>query len=73
MAEMKIDITKLVNNVIEQLEIKGYKPIRKGKWKDGKCSICRTSLEELFEGDFYYDCDELHYCPNCGARMEQEG
>jgi ribosomal protein S27AE len=23
----------------------------------------------LLEGEFYYDCDELHYCPNCGARM----
>lgn len=34
---------------------------------------CEKSLEDLFEGDFYYDCEELHFCPNCGARMIKDG
>lgn len=44
--------------------------VKHGKWNHGKCTNCQKSLEDLLEGDFYYDCDELHYCPNCGARMD---
>ena len=48
-------------------------PVKHGKWghgwEHGKCTNCEKSLEDLFEGDFYYDCEELHFCPNCGARL----
>lgn len=49
-------------------------PVKHGKWghgwEHGKCTNCKKSLEDLFEGDFYYDCEELHFCPNCGVRMD---
>lgn len=35
-----------------------------GKWSGTVCSNCGESTS------FYYDCN---YCPNCGAKMEQEG
>lgn len=52
-------------------------PVRYGRWIDDKiafyrqCSECganvRANLYEVF-----LDCDirDLHYCPNCGAKME---
>ena len=45
-------------------------PVKHGKWEQDICTNCGKSLEELFEGEFYYDREELHFCPNCGARME---
>lgn len=69
MAELKIDISKAVDDVIEQLKSKGYTPVKRGKWEKDKCSECKKSLEDIFTGDFYYDYDKVHYCPNCGADM----
>ncbi len=42
-------------------------PVKRGKWlphkitASSKCSLCRRVF-----------ADETPYCPNCGARMEQE-
>lgn len=70
MAEWKIDITKAVEEIIEKLYAEGYTPVKHGKWERGKCTNCEKSLEDLFSGDFYWDDDKLHFCPNCGARMD---
>lgn len=59
---------------IKDIKIADVQPVKHGKWghgwEHGKCTNCEKSLEDLFEGDFYYDCEELHFCPNCGARMD---
>lgn len=73
MAECKIDITKAVEEIIEKLNAEGYTEVKHGKWEHGKCTNCKKSLEDLFSGDFYWDDDELHFCPNCGARMIKDG
>ena len=73
MAELKIAITKAVEEIIEKLNAEGYEVVKHGKWNHGKCTNCQKSLEDLLEGEFYYDCDELHYCPNCGAKMIKDG
>lgn len=70
MAELKIDITKAVEEIIEKLNAEGYTDVKHGKWEQGKCTNCKKSLEDLFSGDFYWDDDDLHFCPNCGARMD---
>lgn len=70
MAELKIDITKAVEEIIEKLTAEGYTDVKHGKWEQGKCTNCKKSLEDLFSGDFYWDDDDLHFCPNCGARMD---
>ena len=72
MAELKIDITKVVDDVVEQLGSKGFTPMKRGKWVNGKCTICGKSLEDLFTGEFYYDDNEINFCPNCGADMRGE-
>ena len=70
MAEWKIDITKSVEEIIKILNAEGYTPVKHGKWEHGKCTNCEKRLEDLFEGDFYYDVEELHFCPCCGAMMD---
>lgn len=61
-------------DVIEAIPAADVQPVKHGKWghgwEHGKCTNCEKSLEDLFEGDFYYDCEELHFCPNCGARLD---
>lgn len=44
-------------------------PVRRGKWEHGRCTECGKSLEDLFSGEFYYDQEEVKFCPNCGAKM----
>jgi hypothetical protein len=60
-------------NTIQILDIKRLEDVfdgAHGKWEHEKCTNCQKSLEDLFEGEFYYDSGEIHYCPNCGARMD---
>lgn len=58
-----------LNDIINKLEKEGY-TIKRAKWEDSKCTNCKKSVEDLFSGDFYWDDDDIHYCPNCGARMD---
>ena len=54
-------------------------PVRHGKWDDKrvafyrKCSECGATVKNNLP-DVFLDCDirDLHYCPNCGAKMEEE-
>ena len=69
MAEIKFDITQIVDDVVGQLKAKGFMTMKQGKWENGKCTVCEKSLEDLFTGEFYYDENEINFCPNCGAYM----
>ena len=72
MAEIKFDITQIVDDAVGQLKAKGFMPVKQGKWENGKCTVCGKSLEDLFTGEFYYDDNEINFCPNCGADMRGE-
>lgn len=50
-------------------ELANIQPVKRGEWVNGKCTICEKSLEDLFTGDFYYDDNEINFCPNCGSDM----
>lgn len=70
MAEWRIDISEIVNRVVEQLKSDGLMVVKHGKWEHNRCTECGKSLDDLFSGDFYYDDEELKFCPNCGAKMD---
>lgn len=72
MAEWRINISEIVDRVVEQLKSDGFMVVKHGKWEHNRCTECGKSLDDLFSGDFYYDEEELKYCPNCGAKMEGE-
>ena len=46
--------------------------VKHGKWEHNRCTECGKSLDDLFSGDFYYDEEEMKFCPNCGAKMDGE-
>ncbi len=40
-------------------------PVKHGKWiNEETCSVCGESV--------LYDTDLCNYCPNCGAKMDEE-
>ena len=54
-------------------------PVRHGKWDDKrvafyrKCSECGATIINTLSHVFLdYDIRDLHYCPNCGAKMDVE-
>lgn len=72
MAEWKIDISRIVDRVVEQLKSDGLTIVKHGKWEHGRCTECGIRLDDLFSGEFYYDDEELKFCPNCGSKMGGE-
>ena len=52
---------------LEKLPVADVVPVKHGHWTDAgsgqECSVC----EEIQYG---YDSDR-HYCPNCGAKMDE--
>lgn len=63
-----VDLKEMLDE-IEALPAADVQPVKRGKWVNGKCTICEKSLEDLFTGDFYYDDNEINFCPNCGSDM----
>lgn len=57
-------------------------PVRHGKWveygenKDGthnmRCSKCGAGLKSKGHANSYYTKHKYRYCPNCGAKMDEE-
>lgn len=52
-------------------------PVRHGKWDDKrvafyrKCSECGATIKNTLSHVFLdYDIRDLHYCPNCGCKMD---
>lgn len=71
-----------VHKYYEQFEVDeaptiDAEPVRHGKWDDTrvafyrKCSECGATVKNNLP-DVFLDCDirDLHYCPNCGAKMD---
>lgn len=61
---MAFGTSMAIDRVNEQPTIDPESLRPQGKWSGTVCSNCGESTS------FYYDCN---YCPNCGAKMEQEG
>ena len=56
-----------VIDIIEDIPSADVAPVRHGRWEkndDYTCSLCGY---RMVIGDGAY-----HYCPNCGARMDEE-
>lgn len=71
------DRTRVYAKIQAQLTIDA-EPIRHGHWIDDKiafyrqCSECGANIRaNLYE--VFLDCDirDLHYCPNCGTKMNE--
>ena len=68
-----------VVNKLDEAPIIEAEPVKHGRWEvwsrpgdeeTGNCSVCKTpySTEELFMGGTEFP----KYCPECGARMDEE-
>lgn len=64
MAELKFDITRIVDDVVEQLESKGFTPMKRGHWE-------KTESGELYcpYCNYIPQWNDDKFCGNCGADM----
>lgn len=52
-------------------------PVRHGHWiksedaDDGYCSVCKCDMP-MYREDWEWEYSETPYCPNCGAKMDEE-
>lgn len=65
----EIDIANAERHLQEAINYIRINQQKHGKWVHNNCTECGKSLDDLFSGDFYYDDEELKFCPNCGAKM----
>lgn len=57
---------------IERILSADVAQVRHGRWECGKpCPVCGRDRFEGLDADIWADW-EPPYCPNCGAKMEQE-
>lgn len=56
-------------------------PVKHGRWiyyedetieDGGRCSVCQCD-QPVFWEDWKWKFVETAYCPNCGAKMDEEG
>lgn len=66
------DRQKLFDSIVDQQPTVDAVPARHGKWigyagtVGAECSLCRKWMDVL------QGTAEMNYCPNCGARMDEE-
>ena len=51
-------------------------PVIHAKWETGRCTNCHTDKPDVttsvVQGYIHKYQGRLNYCPNCGAKMEEE-
>lgn len=62
--------------MLEGADAANVAPVRRGRWMVDGCDAICSNCRDIFCGDWddldlIADCD-MHYCPNCGAKMEEE-
>jgi hypothetical protein len=76
------EILNAVDNDLSFIPAADVQPVKHGKWESSQRTIetgtvyCSNCAIEYYVSDLQTvgDCNGIvHYCPNCGARMEQEG
>jgi hypothetical protein len=51
-------------------------PVVHAMWEDGRCTNCHTDkpvvMASVVQGYMHQYQGRLNYCPNCGAKIEEE-
>ena len=58
-------------DVIQTAPAADVQPVKRGKWDGYICSECNVCADYFISGDFYFD-EKPNFCPNCGARMDDD-
>ena len=72
--EMLIKILQSIINVVNEMATVDAEPVRHGKWQSmnerneiyGDVYMCDNC------GHGFIICENFHYCPKCGAKMDGE-
>ena len=73
--DMKCDYCGTADYIymIEDMPAADVAPVRHGRWEEASdgdgivCPFCRTDFCTII-----YDTEYFNYCPNCGAKMDEE-
>lgn len=75
MTETAIMVTEVYPSTIEKALAEGtpYEERKAGKWHYYRCSECKSLCTYFLRGSYMIDIEKRpNYCPNCGAKMEEE-
>lgn len=70
------NMPQLIDAKIGELEAVEAEP-KRGRWIEDHtniiCSVCATEYsDEIVHMNRNCECEDLYYCPNCGAKMDLE-
>jgi len=66
------DKQKLFDSIVDQQPTVDAVPVRHGKWIDRNGAIVAPFWERYECSECGARSDNSNYCPNCGARMDEE-
>lgn len=78
--ELICSVTVDTDEIIERIKERGWEPVKHGRWiplndQTAKCSLCGT-MESTYgkdkTGQALIHKAVKKYCPNCGAKMDEE-
>lgn len=59
----------LIIEVVDEQPTVDAEPVRHGKWVNGACNQCGSHAPYWAMAATYY---RSNFCPNCGAKMDEE-
>lgn len=68
----------LFDPLVEEIQkrLNKAEPVRRGRWIDNKCSLCgqhKLIYKVIRRGETVWETEKAYlYCPNCGAKMEEQ-
>lgn len=76
--EIISDTIEAAVKAVEILPAADVRPERHGKWianfddftPANRCSKCKVNFPEIAGSKTVYSPNLMHYCPNCGAKMD---
>ena len=64
---------RAIRKIVENMPVADVRPVKRGKWTMHSdypdrliCSECGTQFDV-----WHWEAKQMHFCPNCGARMEE--
>ena len=63
-------ITMIGLKLLDYFPAADVQPVKHGKWIGRELGYCTCCGHKGCASDMWNGCEDIYYCPNCGARMD---